>query len=294
MTDLAPASTPATPPPVVVLDRDRRTVRLGDVGVARENLRHGEPPDDDIPTLAATMRAAGQLQPLTVRPGRGRKEDPWMALDGRRRRLALGLLLEAGQIDEDHPVDVFVETDPARQAAAVLLTNTAVPVHVADVIAAIGRMLKSKLTVGVIAKALGYAEIEIKRLAALSGLPSAAFVALKRGRLTLKQARLLARLPDKAEQADLAEAALAGHGFQDWRILERLDDARITTHDRRCALVDEAAYNAGPARVARAGRIPDIAETRQYVADVLDCYLALAAGRRVFTVRQCRPQGGSL
>ena len=126
MTDLAPASSPATPPPVVVLDRDRRTVRLGDVGVARENLRHGEPPDDDIPTLAATMRAAGQLQPLTVRPGRGKKEDPWMALDGRRRRLALGLLLEAGEIDEDHPVDVFVETDPARQAAAVLLTNTAV------------------------------------------------------------------------------------------------------------------------------------------------------------------------
>lgn len=60
--------------------------------------------------------------------------------------------------------------------------------------------------------------------------------------------------------------------------------------DVRLAL---AAYNAGPARVARVGRIPDIAETRRYVARVLDCYLALAAGRRVFTVRQCRPQGGS-
>ena len=32
----------------------------------------------------------------------------------------------------------------------------------------------------------------------------------------------------------------------------------------------------------------------RYVANVLDCYLALAAGRRVFTVRQCRPQGGAL
>ena len=237
MTDLVPIITP-----VVVLDRDRRTVRLGDVGIARENLRHGEPPDDDIPTLAATMRAAGQLQPLTVRPGRGRKEDPWMALDGRRRRLALGLLLEAGEIDEDYPVDVFVETDPARQAAAVLLTNTAVPVHVADVIAAIGRMLKSKLTVEVISRALGHAEIEIKRLAALSGLPSAALVALKSGRMTLKQAKLLARLPDKAEQAELAEAAMEGHGFQDWRVIERLDDARVTTRDRRCALVDPVAY----------------------------------------------------
>ena len=61
--------------------------------------------------------------------------------------------------------------------------------------------------------------------------------------------------------------------------------------DVRLAL---AAYNAGPSRVARVGRIPAIAETRQYVANVLDCYLALAAGRRVFTVRQCRAQGGAL
>jgi len=241
MTDLVPVITPVITPAVVVA-RDERTVRLGDIGIARENLRFSEPPDDDIPTLAATLKAAGQLQRLTVRPGRGKKEEAWMALDGRRRRLALGLLLDAGDIDEDYPVAVYVETDPARQAAAVLLTNIAVPVHVADIIAAIGRMLKSKLTVSVIARALGYAEIDIKRLAALAGLPSAALVALKAGRMTLKQAKLLTRLPDKAEQAELAQAALDGQGFQDWRITERLDDSRVTTRDRRCALVDPAVY----------------------------------------------------
>lgn len=258
MTDLVPVLTPVvltpvalTPvalTPVVVVERDARTVRLGDLGIARENLRFNEPPDEDIPTLAATMRAAGQLQPLTVRPGRGKKEVAWMALDGRRRRLALGLLLDAGEINEDHPVDVFVETDPGRQAAAVLLTNTAVPVHVADIIGAIGRMLKSRLTVDVIARALGYAEIEIKRLAALSGLPAQALVALKAGRMTLKQARLLARLTDKAEQAEMAQAALDGHGFQDWRIRERLDDGRVTVRDRRCALVSPEAYAAAGGR----------------------------------------------
>lgn len=237
MTDLVPETTPA-----VIAERDERTVRLGDIGIARENLRFNEPPDDDIPTLAATLKAAGQLQRLTVRPGRGRKEQSWMALDGRRRRLALGLLLETGEIDADYPVTVYVETDPARQAAAALLANTAVPVHVADIIAAIGRMLKSKLTVSAIARALGYAEIDIKRLAALAGLPQVALVALKAGRLTLKQARLLARLPDKAEQAELAEAALDGQGFQDWRITERLDQGRVTSRDRRCALVDPIAY----------------------------------------------------
>ena len=85
MTDLV-----SHPVPAVAIERDERTVRLGDIGIARENLRFNEPPDDDIPTLAATLKAAGQLQRLTVRPGRGRKEQLWMALDGRRRRPALG------------------------------------------------------------------------------------------------------------------------------------------------------------------------------------------------------------
>ena len=151
MTDLVPVITPA-----LVVTRDERTVALRDLGIARENLRFNAPPDDDIPLLAATLRAAGQLERLTVRPGRGRKERAFMALNGRRRLLALGLLLEAGDIDGDYPVEVYVETDPARQAAAVLLTNTAVPVHVADVIAAIGRMLKAKLTIETMARALGY------------------------------------------------------------------------------------------------------------------------------------------
>ena len=54
--------------------------------------------------------------------------------------------------------------------------------------------------------------------------------------------------------------------------------------DLRLAL---AAYKAGPARVARLGRVPDIAETRAYVATVIECYLTLSAGQRVRSSRQC-------
>lgn len=227
--------------------RTRQSVPLHDLDIAPENLRAGEPADGDIPLLADTLIAAGQLQPLTVRPGR-RREAAWMALDGRRRLLALRLLQEQGRIGKGFPVDVFVETDPARQAAAVVLTNTALPVHVADIISAIGRLLKSRLDIPAIAQALGHAEIDIKRLAALSALPGVALDALRAGRMTLRQARLLARLPDPVEQAELAQAALDGQGFADWRITEKLDRSEVTASDPRCALVSPEAYAASGGR----------------------------------------------
>lgn len=58
--------------------------------------------------------------------------------------------------------------------------------------------------------------------------------------------------------------------------------------DLRLAL---AAYHAGPERVARLGAIPASATTQAYVATVVECFLALAAGRRVISARQCRSRG---
>ncbi|WP_049758226.1 ParB/RepB/Spo0J family partition protein [Phenylobacterium zucineum] len=235
------------------------TFPLRDLAVAPENLRFGEPPDEGIPQLAEALLAAGLLQPLTVRPGR-RREKPAMVLDGRRRWLALTSLREAGRIAADHPVSAFLETDPARQAAALVLTNTGVPAHIADVIAAIGRMLKARLTVAAIAGALGYAELEVRRLAALADLHPKALEALKAGRLTLRQARLLARLPDRREQGELAGQALAGHGFPEWRITERLDRERLTAADRRFRLVGPGGYAAAGGRTESDlfGERPDV------------------------------------
>ena len=60
--------------------------------------------------------------------------------------------------------------------------------------------------------------------------------------------------------------------------------SQIRFGDVRLAL---AAYNSGPGGVARLGRIPDIAETRAYVVAVVDCYLALTAGRGIRGSREC-------
>jgi ParB family chromosome partitioning protein len=243
-----------------VAPRLPKVFALRDLAVAPENMRFGEPPDDGIPELAETIYAAGVLQPLTARPGRSRKERPGMALDGRRRLLALELLRDAGRITDNYPVEAFVETDPARQAAAIVLTNTAVPVHLADVILAIGKMLKAKLTPAVIAGALGYAEIDVRRLAALAGLHPKALEALKAGRLTQRQVKLLARLPDRKEQGEIAEAALSGFGFQEWRITDRLDAGQVTFRDRRFKLVGPERYAAAGGRIESDlfGERPDV------------------------------------
>lgn len=237
-----PSHAPATP------DRLPVVIALQDLAVAPENLRAEEAPDAAIDELAETLAAAGLLQPLTVRPGL-EGEKPAMVLDGRRRLLALETLQAQGRVAADHPVSCFVETEPTRQGAAAVLTNTAVPVHLADVIVAIGRMLKAGLSLPAIAGALGYGELDVRRLAALAELHPQALAALKSGRCSLRQAKLLARLGDRELQAEVAEAALNGFGFQEWRVSERLDAGQVTVRDRRFPLVGPAGYAAGGGRI---------------------------------------------
>lgn len=244
---------PATP------TRLPQVFALRDLGVAPENMRYDEAPDDEIPVLAATILAAGLMQPLTVRPGR-KKEKAAMALDGRRRLLALNLLRADGAIDDNYRVEAFVETDPGRQAAAVVLTNTAVPVHVADVIAAIGKMLKAKLEIPTIAAALSYGEVEVRRLAALAGLSAEALALLKSGRMTLRHAKLLARVTDPEIRGQIVESVSAGFGFPEHRMAEALDRGQVTPSDRRFVLVGSARYGAAGGRIQRDlfGELPDV------------------------------------
>jgi soluble lytic murein transglycosylase-like protein len=86
-----------------------------------------------------------------------------------------------------------------------------------------------------------------------------------------------ARALGVADRFDV-EANLAGGADYLARQLLRFGDVRLAL----------AAYNAGPERVARLGRVPDIAETQAYVVTVIECYLALSAGRSVRSARDCR------
>jgi ParB family chromosome partitioning protein len=236
----------------------RIEVRLGDLGLAKENLRFAEPADDGVPQLADTILAAGVVIPPIVRVGR-KGEEAHMALDGRRRRLALLLLKERGAIDDDYLVDCQLAETKAQQAAAIVLPNTEhAPVHIADVIVAIGRLRKAKMDTASISRALGYSELEIKRLEALSAVHANVLKALRQGKLTLKQARLFARIEDKKRQAEIAETALAGH-FQDYHLRHAVEGGRLAIDDPRFTLVGMDRYVAAGGRVSSDlfGELPD-------------------------------------
>jgi ParB family chromosome partitioning protein len=241
MTSHSPSAAPAA--------MSRIQVRLGDLGLAKENLRFHEPADDGVPQLADTILAAGVVIQPIVRPGR-KGESAFMALDGRRRRMGLLLLKDRGDVTDDYVVDCLLAETPAQQAAAIVLPNTEhAPVHVADVIVAIGRLRKAKMDTQAISAALGYAELEIKRLEALAAVHPTVLKALRQGRLTLKQARLFARLPDLAQQAEIAQTALDGY-FQDYQLRQVVDRDLVTVEDDRFVLVGMDRYVAAGGRVS--------------------------------------------
>lgn len=220
---------------------------LGDIGVAPENLRASEPADTDIPELADTIEAAGLLYPLLVRPGR-KGEAPFMALDGRRRLLALQALAGEDRIARDYGVRIEVARDRALQAAAIVVSNTQrAPVHVADVITAVGKLKSLKMSPAKIAAALGYAEIEVKRLQRLAGLPKPALEALKAGRITLRTAKLLARVSDPEVLSRFAQTAAAGHLYE-YGLVQHLN-GRPGLDDPMFDLIGAERYRAAGGRI---------------------------------------------
>lgn len=223
-------------------------VPLSGLAIAPENVRAHLPADSGIPQLWQTIKAAGLLYGMLVRPGKKGEADN-VILDGRRRFLAYNHGVEIGDIPADHPVKVQIETDKNRQLAATLLTASETePTHLVDIIRTIRVLRDRKMKTSAIAEALGYEKIQIDRWGALATLSDDALEALRAGKLTFRQATLLTKIADADTQAALVEQARNG-SLYDQSISSMIVGARITISDPRVRLVGVSRYAAAGGRV---------------------------------------------
>ena len=259
--DHAPSSLPSNA-------QNSTRIKLSNLAPAPENLRAREGSDTQIPMLADTIAAVGLLVPLHVRAPRD-PETQFQVLDGRRRLLALNHLLATGRVDADEEIDcLLVEGDAGAVAAAVLTNTERLALHPADLIEAIGRFRKQRMSVREIAKALGYREVDIKRLEALSSVHPTVLNAMRAGALTLAQVRMIARIKSLSEQEELAARALAGQ-LWDHDLSNRVTIGRIDTDDPRFPLVGEARYRAAGGKI--------VADLFDELAPALDAEILHAA-----------------
>jgi ParB family chromosome partitioning protein len=250
-------------------------VPLNQIGIAPENLRADEGPDDDIPQLAETLFVAGQIFPLLVRPGRGKQEDPFMVLDGRRRRFGFQDLADADRIPADHPVRVKVLTTKDLQVAAAFLPNTEpLTPDFVDVIAAVGRLQKRRFSPGEIAKALGRSRTEVQGWSLLAELDKSVLKGLRDGRISLRQAKLMTKL-SAGDQRQLADYARTYGALYDDTVRSRINGTMITIADRRVRLAGLANYKAAGGRVESDlfGETPDILLDQAVLQQVWDAQL---------------------
>lgn len=224
-------------------------VPLDQLGVAPENLRADEGPDGDIPQLADTLYFAGQVHPLLVRPGKGKKEQAYMALDGRRRRFGWLHNAEAGRVAADQPVRVKVITDKALQVAAATLPNTQQQApDLVHVIRATGRLVQRRMSPTDIARALGgYTVKEVAGWAKLAVLQDVVLERLREGKITLGQAKQMTKLSAE-DQTDLAREAKS-YGLYDHVLRARVSRAVVTVGDARVRLAGLDAYAAAGGRI---------------------------------------------
>lgn len=190
------------------------TAKRSEIGIAPENPRAGLDNDvDDITDLAESIdpAVAGQVLPLICRPGKGKKELKWMALDGSRRLRSFDALIEKGVIDSNHEIKFLLVTTDEEIAAALIAANEHRKEFTpADTLVAVKKMVDRKMSVDKIGRALNMDPKDVQRFSIVANVPDDAIEALRRGRIKMTTLKLLARVKNQDEREQLAAWALNG------------------------------------------------------------------------------------
>ncbi|SAI73131.1 ParB-like nuclease [Bordetella ansorpii] len=179
------------------LDIPHNALRLTDTyqARARETLKA----DPEVRVLRATISAMGGmiLQNLIVVDN---GDGTYDVCAGGRRWTALSMLIEAGELPDNHPVPCLII--PARHALnASLIENIArKAMHPADVYTTYARLRAENWSVPEIAIAHGVSEVAVRKLLALGEVAPSLMAQFRQGRIELADMQALAAVPDHARQ----------------------------------------------------------------------------------------------
>jgi len=232
--------------------------------VASDEINARPKTNEDIDTLAASIKAKGLIQPLAVRiadTGASGKGLRYEIIDGRRRYQALDKLVKAKALPKSTPVPVLVRNeDDAEALETSLMANVVrLPMHPVDQHEVFARLAEPPAE---IAARFGITERTVKQHLALGRLAPEVRAAWRKGKIDADTAQAFAAHPDPATQASVLERL--GNRVQPWTVRSELSDTRERLDQSdELALIGEEAY------LAAGGRIDDdLFDEARYVADV--------------------------
>lgn len=232
----APMQEPPAPRP---FKRPIKEVPLASLVLSKLNVRKHK--DKDVDSLAATIRTAGLLQPIGVRP---MSDGAYEVVFGERRTLAIRKLHKEGHPGADMvPALILEEGDDAAAIEASMIENIErLPMDEMDQFETFVALQKQGRSVEHIAFTFGCTEQLVRKRMALGNLLPKIRQMYRNEDIGAKEVQLLT-MATTAKQKEYVKAFETGKGFPPaWQLKEWLfGGSAINT---RVALFDLADYNA--------------------------------------------------
>lgn len=154
----------------------------------------------DVTDLAASIRAHGLLQNLTVTAVFGADETTYAVEAGGRRLRALQQLAAEGAIASDWPVPCKVIGGDAAEEAGLTENVSRQDMHPADEFEAFSRLIEDRATVGEVAARFGKTERYVQQRMKLANVSPTILAEYRAGNATLEQLMALAITDDQKLQ----------------------------------------------------------------------------------------------
>jgi ParB family chromosome partitioning protein len=206
-----------------------------------------------IAALAASIAGHGLLQPLIVSPSRGRKS-LFDVHAGGRRLAALALLVEAGKLGKDHPVEVRLCEDEDAAARELSLAENLLhePMTAAEECTAYRDIIAEGASAEDVARRFGVTVRHVHGRMRLADLAEPIFAALAEGTITLDVAMAYGATSDRAAQLSAWERYSDSWAADNPQAIRRaIAETGLSGRDPLALLVGESEYQAAGGRIER-------------------------------------------